>query len=587
MNLQIWMFFALITNSAIGVCQLSEDFSSESAFQSDLFMGDKEDFEVSQGVLALNTENGGSSILYAPIFLSDTTEFSIWITLDFAPSAQNRLTYYLWSADGGDLGQSDALFIQIGESGSSDNIELYSRKDGVEVLLGEGELSRLGQDPAVVRLRAVWAKDFIQIEADYNGGTDYVTEIETIVDQPTNLNGHTAIQCDYTSSRSDRFYFDDLYVGPVRRDTTPPIVTKIMVEEDRVLLSFSEAIAPSSFDRDRYLVTPNRTIERVEPINAMEVTLYFDDPLLASTIYQLQLTDVFDMSGNSLDTILSLELILKPIDGDLLINEILFNPEGDGADFVEIINVTDTKVSLEGLILSNNDRGEEVPIMNPKVIFPGQILAFTDHKLDLIDRYPSHDTSVIFEQSIPRFNNDDGNVTLSYQDKILDSFDYTEDYHDVLLDDVNGVSLERRSVLNETDDAATWTSALASVNYATPGVDNSVSSAGIESGRLTIELGAKHFSPNGDRVEDELVINYSIQDVYYANIRIFNDQGIQVKDFMKNERVVGNGTWIWDGRSEDGYISPIGIYVIWIELYNIQGDRQVKKLTTVLADYLD
>jgi hypothetical protein len=75
---------------------------------------------------------------------------------------------------------------------------------------------------------------------------------------------------------------------------------------------------------------------------------------------------------------------------------------------------------------------------------------------------------------LPGFNDDEGTVAVvDDQSNIIDFFSYTDQYHSVFLQDDEGVSLERISFDELTNNPDNWKSANGSAGYATPGYINS------------------------------------------------------------------------------------------------------------------
>jgi len=169
----------------------------------------------------------------------------------------------------------------------------------------------------------------------------------------------------------------------------------------------------------------------------------------------------------------------------------------------------------------------------------------------------------------------------------LDSFDYTEDLHFQLIDDTEGVSLERISFSVGTNDGRNWQSASQNTRYATPGYKNS--------GEITINSGDEMFiilnetfSPNQDGSEDIMILNYNLdKSGYVANIAIHDAAGFKIKELAQNEFLSTQGIITWDGTDSEGNISDLGIYIVVGQVFHTDGEVLNFKKTTVLAGFIE
>lgn len=189
--------------------------------------------------------------------------------------------------------------------------------------------------------------------------------------------------------------------------------------------------------------------------------------------------------------------------------------------------------------------------------------------------------------SLPSLNDDAGNIILlDNKGRVFDELNYTNKMHVPLLDDENGVSLERIDFNRATSDVTNWTSAAASVGYATPTYKNS-QYLQTQHADYTIQLQPKTISPDGDGYQDVMNINYSLnQTGYTGTLTIFNDAGVAVKTLFKNNILGTSGTYTWDGTLTDGSKAPIGIYVFYLEVFNLNGDTKSYKTVGVVAGKL-
>ncbi len=70
---------------------------------------------------------------------------------------------------------------------------------------------------------------------------------------------------------------------------------------------------------------------------------------------------------------------------------------------------------------------------------------------------------------------------------------------------------------------------------------------------------------------------------FVANITIYDAQGRPVRYLVKNGILGSDGQWNWDGLDEKGNKLPIGTYIIYTEIFNLQAKKQQFKNTVVLA----
>jgi hypothetical protein len=164
---------------------------------------------------------------------------------------------------------------------------------------------------------------------------------------------------------------------------------------------------------------------------------------------------------------------------DIVINEILFNPRPTGVDFVEVFNNSSKFINIKNWSVANV---ENEVVTNPKIITtedlllpPGAYMAFTESSNIIMGEYITSVEENLFKVAdLPGFNDDEGTVAVvNDQGNIIDFFSYTDHYHSVFLQDDEGVSLERISFDELTNNPDNWKSANGSAGYATPGYINS------------------------------------------------------------------------------------------------------------------
>jgi len=574
--------------------QIDEDFNLGDISELVNWSGDLDHFIISEEKqLQLSTDDGGVSTIVSKMIVNNQAEWELYFKMDFAPSNSNSLRIYLY-ADDVDLSKSNGYYFEIGETGSNDNLKFYRQDEGDARLLAQGVMSTLGDDPAEARIKVI--KDgngFWSIASAYDGEAFTQVEIELSDDTYELGEGYFAISCSYTSTRADKFFFDDIYVGSQREDLeAPKLINAQIISPTNIRLLFNELIEEASASA---LENYNIDIGIGNPINITfgafnnELFLEFPSPLLDGLVYELSITSLSDLSGNLLSTTTELILSSQPTIGELLINEILFDPYPEGEDFIELYNNSNKYLDLSSLVISNLDNEQSTIITTPLILRPFQYLAITPDLDALFDLYFIRIPENIVEHSLPAFNNADGNVTLSIvgQNQPLDSYSYSEDDHSPWIDDTEGVSLERLDFDVGTDSQDNWQSASSKTGFATPGYENSNFT---ETTVLNDEffLEKKTFSPDSDGFDDLLQINYRVSKPgFVLNMRVFDDRGHLVKTLASNEILGRQGEVLWNGENDEGSLSGIGIYIIFLEYFNSEGSLYQKKLSCVLAKQLE
>ncbi|KAA3635833.1 MAG: hypothetical protein DWQ02_09280, partial [Bacteroidetes bacterium] len=320
------------------------------------------------------------------------------------------------------------------------------------------------------------------------------------------------------------------------------------------------------------------------------VLLGLATPLSTGIVYSLEVSsEIADCLGNTLEfsgpVYFGLPEAMEP--NDVVINEILFNPETFGTDFLELYNRSGKIFDLDDITLINFLK-EDTTFVKRHLLFPGEYAVITEVPSDILERYTVEFPERVFFSDLPTFEDKAGNVTVQYDGITIDSFDYTEDMHFGLLSDKNGVSLERLSPEIPTQSFGNWHSAAASAGYATPTYKNSQFSIPVEQGSSILSIHNTTFSPDNDGYEDILQINYATDTPgFFINLYVYDALGRPIKQLAANELLASEGVFKWDGTTADGQKARLGIYVIWAELFTTEGTVEQFKETCVLAGQLD
>jgi flagellar hook assembly protein FlgD len=94
----------------------------------------------------------------------------------------------------------------------------------------------------------------------------------------------------------------------------------------------------------------------------------------------------------------------------------------------------------------------------------------------------------------------------------------------------------------------------------------------------------KTFSPDNDGFEDYTTLNFQLAETgFVANITIFDAVGRPVKILAKNATLALTGSFRWDGLNDKFSKVPVGTYVIYTEMFNLEGKKKSFKNTVVVA----
>jgi Lamin Tail Domain len=275
---------------------------------------------------------------------------------------------------------------------------------------------------------------------------------------------------------------------------------------------------------------------------------------------------------------------------DIVINEILFNPPSNGTDYVEIYNRSNKIIDLKQTYIANRNTAGVVSSITQLsgesyLLFPEDFLVITEDTAVVKAAYiTTNPDAFITVASMPSFSDDEGDVIiLNAQGAITDELKYSEKWHFKLIDNREGVALERIDYNAATQLQDNWHSAATSVGYGTPGYKNSQYriNDGVQG---AITLSPEIVSPDNDGQDDFATIDYSFPDPgYVATITIFDAKGRPVRYLQRNALCGIKGSFRWDGLGEKNQQLATGIYILFTEVFNLSGKKKQFKKTVVVA----
>ncbi|MEO7306187.1 MAG: lamin tail domain-containing protein [Ferruginibacter sp.] len=420
-----------------------------------------------------------------------------------------------------------------------------------------------------------WTLEMIDIKNPCSGSSNWIASVDSKGGTPGKKNSVNGTNADGIAPRLMRAYSTDS-VHVVLVFDEPLDVTKASILNN---YSISDGIGQP------------QAAAALSPVFD-RVALTLNTPLVRNKVYTVTVTGVTDCVGNGIAAKNTAKLGLASATDsfDLVINEILFNPKSNGVDYVELYNRSTKVIDLKKIYIANrNSAGTISSITQLSIenylLFPEEFIVVTSDaaivKRDFITLNPDAFVEV---SSTPSYNDDEGDVIiLNEQGRIVDELLYSDKWHFKLIDNKEGVALERIDQNAATQNQDNWHSAATSVGYGTPTYKNSQYRLDLQVQgdiRVTPEI----ISPDNDGIDDFATIDYNFPSPgYVANISIFDANGRAVRYLQRNALCGIKGNFRWDGLGEKFQKLPVGIYIIYTEVFNLDGKKKQFKNPIVLA----
>ena len=257
---------------------------------------------------------------------------------------------------------------------------------------------------------------------------------------------------------------------------------------------------------------------------------------------------------------------------EIVLNEILFDPQPRGSEYIELYNRSDRTLSTHGLAIalrkSDGHLGTRHSLISlATTLAPGDYLVLTSdpNGVTSLIRTPALDAIRRFK--LPALNNQGATIVLlrTADSTVVDEVTYSAKWHSSAVKIRKGVALERISPDGSSQEAANWTSASSETGYGTPGYKNSQSGTSSQ-----IEEGATISEPEYNASTRDYLIRYQMDKPdYRCQMAVYSSNGQKVAVIANNQLLAPEGEIRWDGAG----LSP-GVYVFYVELYHPDGSSQ-------------
>lgn len=455
--------------------QLTDNFSDGNLSVNPTWEGDTVLFSIYSGKLHLMAPPvSGRSFITTPSQAISKGLWEVTVEMDFNPSSSNYTKIFLVS-DRPDVSAAlNGYFLMLGNT--TDEVSLYRQTGNAVTRIIDGRDGRLDRSTVKISVRVTsdeygtW-KVFTKTPEE----PDWQAEGST-VDTAVNKSGWFGLLCVFTSTRSDKFHFGDVFVsGQQWPDRVPPSIAVTSVSSStQVTIEFDEPPDQiSALNSQNYkIIEPGYQILGAYPGGSAESVVLEITALKEGIPVSLTVSGIRDVSNNTMPETTIQLIYLLPFSaraGDLIINEVMSDPSPPAglpeAEYVEIYNRTERFINLEGWSISDGSSTAYLPysVISPggfKVVYSSVTFYNFLNGVQVAD-FPSLNNSA------------DALVLYDNAGRIIDMLYYSSSWHTVRDKAEGGWSLERIDPDDFCRKKENWVSA-DHPDGGTPGKRNSV-----------------------------------------------------------------------------------------------------------------
>lgn len=302
-------------------------------------------------------------------------------------------------------------------------------------------------------------------------------------------------------------------------------------------------------------------------------------------VLDLEINGVFRFGSENINYFVS-ELAQQPGKGDLVINEIMYQPiqeryssVSDQSEYVELKNITNRKLMLDNVYLHDTpDKNGSVrrwDIINNNhwfiepagytVIYADTAKQFNNTRIGSYFGLTNMNWGRVDRQTLGLTSSGRGVYLSTNLGIAIDSVYYSPDWHHPYVTDTRGISLEKVQP-SYTVIGDNWISSAHPLG-GTPGKRNSVAIEETPQNGVTpgLYLYPNPFSPDRDSHEDLLSINLKLPGIgYLTTMNIYDRFGRPVRQLMSAIYSGNEVNFIWDGRDSNKNLCTSGVYILHV-----------------------
>jgi len=266
------LLFILTTFTQVVFAQFLDNFSDGEFTNNPIWSGSVGVFEVdSTFKLHLNDTISGESFLATESNVSINAVWEFDVRLEFNSSSSNFAKVYLTADDQNLTADLNGFFIQIGgQTGATDNIRLYKQEGDTDELLING----------IEGIAAISPDLKIKVTRDSIGNWELFTDTSNIYfsegtafDNILLPSDYFGVYCKYTSTRADKFWFDNFIVsGDSVVPPTPQNISANDIIINEIFADPTPSIGLPEFEYIELYNNTNSTIDLTDWIITIETT---------------------------------------------------------------------------------------------------------------------------------------------------------------------------------------------------------------------------------------------------------------------------------------------------------------------------
>ena len=310
------------------------------------------------------------------------------------------------------------------------------------------------------------------------------------------------------------------------------------------------------------------------PMISMGDTIIIESKIVSSISGLHSISIILDIidDGNYENNIATFLLPVRYLFGSVLVNEFFPLPDSTESEFVEII--PQTNVNIYNWTI--RDLGGAKGVLPNLDLSAFTYCLITDDS-SFLNIIPDTSIHILPGNGLPGLNNSSETIyILDHTESVIDSLQYNENWS--LMD---SRSVEKYRITDTSNEPNNWGISVGEVGK-TPGFQNSLFFSDLPS-KGSVAISPDPFSPDGDGIDDELTITYSLP-YLGAAIRweIIDMAGRVIAKPYYNYQVGQNGKLKWNGKRDNGKSARIGIYVMKISFQDVASTQSWETVKTVV-----